>query len=178
MDRLTPAQSETIARFVQKWGKPDMSNEASRREWTRKLAETFRARFGPEWGHKSTTPSSPPSKDAIARKDGASLTAYDTQLSDGTIMLNPDPIDITGQTFLPVTSYDWTGGGPVEPEPEPQPEPEPAPDAILTRLDAILAELKAQRAAVESAVEEIKKGSDALKSGLVDALKNGLKIRF
>lgn len=41
-------------------------DDDQRRQLTRKIAEQIRFEFGPRWGTKSTTPSHPQSKDAIA----------------------------------------------------------------------------------------------------------------
>lgn len=55
-------------------------DDDQRRQLTKKIAEQFRFEFGPKWGTKSTTPSHPQSKDAIAYDNGdGTIDVWDWQ---------------------------------------------------------------------------------------------------
>lgn len=61
-----------------RFGYLNFGSDDDRRQWTRMVAEQAVYEFPNEgWGHKSSTPSHPPSKDAIARRTGNLIEAWD-----------------------------------------------------------------------------------------------------
>lgn len=79
-------------------------DDDARRQLARKIAEQVRFELGPNWGHKSADPGRPPSKDAIAFKDGTIFVGWD--LFNGATRVpfaDPESIDLTGQHFIDVS---------------------------------------------------------------------------
>lgn len=92
--------------------------EDERRLLTFKIAQTFTARFGPEWGTKRTTINHPPSKDALARiaSDGY-LDIWDWQNGSTRLPLAKDghPPDYAhvAHVFIKTPALDWLADVPV-----------------------------------------------------------------
>lgn len=139
-----------------------------RRTLTKMMAETFAARFGPQWGTKSTTPSHPQSKDALAyRHDSGSVDVFDwqngatrkPQVRDGMPPSAADArvsaTDQTPQHFIFVEPKDHLAD--VRPEPEPPQEPhQPPTDVDLTDiLGMITLSQEPIRAALDSLSHDI-----------------------
>ena len=80
---------------------------------------------GQGWGWKSASPSSPPSKDAIALKVGDRLYSWD-HIDGATreLKLGGKADDITGHHFIVVEGKDHLG----TPQPPPDNPPQPSPD--------------------------------------------------
>lgn len=81
-------------------------SDDDRRVLTRKIAEQFVFEFGPDYGCKSSTPTNPQSKDAIAKRENNRLYSWDWQ--NGTtrepqVKVGSVAEDITGQFFIAVT---------------------------------------------------------------------------
>jgi hypothetical protein len=113
----------TIQLFVGTFGIPqgdgsDHWTEAELRPWMHRLWEQLRFSHGPTWGGKSTSPTSPPSKDAIAyQPDPSQLHVWDilTGASSGSPTLSSDPsyYNVPDQHFIEVDAVDHLE--PVEP---------------------------------------------------------------
>lgn len=135
-------------------------HDEQRRHLTQLIVEQTVFSFpGQGWGWKSADPNRPPSKDAIAKKDGARLLAFD--LFDGGTrkpIQRPDAIDITGQHFIPIIGVNHLGGvkpDPVEPDPV-KPPPDPVDlSPFLARLTAVENALRRDNAILLRAVESI-----------------------
>ena len=108
-------------------------NDDARREFTRRTAQTLKARYPEEgWAHKSASPDRPPSKDAVVDKD---MRYYDILSGAGTA--SPTPCWVTGdlipdQHRIDVEAFDWLAG-----TPDPPPAP-PDPGNWDEKLDEIL----------------------------------------
>lgn len=116
-------------------------NDENRREWTRRVAETLKAKCPAEpWGAKRADPGRPLSKDVIAL-DRNPLVGVELLIGAGTASPLPEwvEIDLTGQTFVPVTARDWLGG-----TSGPEPDPEPGDlEARVERLEQVVAKVRA-----------------------------------
>lgn len=110
-------------------------DDATRRVWLLKLAQTFKAKFG-GWGTKKNGANSPQSTDALARWIAGTLWAFDTTLGTTPLRLNPNAEgeDITGQNFIEVEAHDWLATAPPQP---PDPEPPPTDPDLSARVDKI-----------------------------------------
>ncbi len=136
-------------------------NDDARREFTRRVAQTLKARFPAEgWAHKRASATRPPSKDAIV--DGAAdmVDILTGAATDHPVPCWRDAGPLGGQVRIEVPAKDWLAAAPVpEPEPDPDPEPEPAPvckaDDVVRVLTPVLADLAARLAALEAAVRAI-----------------------
>lgn len=95
-------------------GVPGTVQDDNCRAWCRALAETISFFHGDDWGHKSTSSSSPASKDVIAWRQGSQLHGYDvlTAAGSGAPSLSNPPgwIDITGQFFIDVPAVNHFTG--------------------------------------------------------------------
>lgn len=160
-------------------GGPNPADEAFEnrcRAWTKGLAQQIVFSTGDRtWGCKNAGGGRPPSKDAIAHQNGATLFGYDTLFGVGTgsPSLNPNPVgeDITGQTFMPVEPVDYLGG--AQP---PGPGPDPGDDELEARVRALEVKVAQQQSDI-----------DQLRSGLVgmherldasDEANNELRLRL
>lgn len=108
-----------------------VTQEGPMREWSQKLAEQLLFSFpGERWGCKSTRPGSTQSFDVIAREAGGRLWGYDLAFDGGAsharLNTHPQPMDLTGQAFIPVFATNHLG----RPQPQPQPDPGPGPTPI------------------------------------------------
>lgn len=104
--------------------------DAQRRSLSRMMAEQTRFELGPTWGHKSASPTRPPSKDAIAAREGGRLWVWDWQ--NGTsravqVRAGSEGEDVTGQHFIDVSPGHDHLGVRVRPAPGPTPPPPPVP---------------------------------------------------
>jgi hypothetical protein len=148
-DRVLQIVRELYARHKTLAEGPD----DQRRLLTRMVAEQVRLELGPAWGHKSADPTRPPSKDAIAKREGSTLLAWD--LFDGTTrepFSDPDSIDITGQHFIDVSpGHNYLGVIPPplddddDPDDEPEPDPHPELAKIQQELSALHGEFNVMR---------------------------------
>jgi hypothetical protein len=173
--KLSTSVKETIVRFAAKF--PLATNDEESRVWTHKLAQQLAFSFPSEgWGHKSAGGGRPHSADCIAIK--APFVGWDVISGGGApgakLQLESDSIDLSGQEFEPVEAVNHIAPAPVDPPIVPPVTPPASNEAVIERLDAILAEVKAQRIAVERFTVEVK---SALPS-LLDFITKGIKIRF
>lgn len=114
VDQIPPAVWATVRRFVAAypWPRGDGSEVyiQSLRAWTRRLTEQLRHTHGPEWGHKSTSPSAPASKESIARKIGDDLHVWDMLIgaASGQPVLSghPSHYHVNDQHFIHVNPVD------------------------------------------------------------------------
>lgn len=125
-------------------------SDDERRALTTMIAETFCARFGPDWGTKATTARHPRSKDAIAhRGPQGTIDVWDwqngatraPQIRDGQPPTYPDARTGPGgppQFFVEVAPVDHLAPPPTPDPPKPPDQPStPAPpkrDEQLERL--------------------------------------------
>lgn len=115
---------KVIVQMYNKFGSLNHQGDDMRRKWTRMTAEQLVYTFGEGsgWGHKASSETNPPSKDAIAQKqpDGR-LFGWDV-IKGGTFELIKEGMfhDITGQHFIKVPPVDHLKGG-TAPTPEPPP---------------------------------------------------------
>jgi len=91
-------------KFPAPWGPPGESQDAQCRAWTARLAAQVAFSLGSQWGHKSTSPGGPLSKDVIARRNlDGTLDGWDVLSAAGggqpTIPDPPSWVDLSGQTF-------------------------------------------------------------------------------
>lgn len=146
---------EILEKMYEKFGHMNFEGVEMRRKWTRMVTEQLVYTFGKGsgWGHKSSSPTNPPSKDAIAQqqKDGK-LFGWDIiNGTDLTLIKEGIFHDITGQHFIEVEAVDHlnSGGEPPAPPPLPQPPTEcqckdaigrvaSAVDALSVRLSELL----------------------------------------
>lgn len=131
---------------------PDLvvGDDDARRLLIRKIAEQIAFELGPAWGTKASSPTNPPSKDAIALQENGALYAWDL-INGASRQPNqfPESMTITGQYFIAVTPTDHLGVQSAPSTPE-----TPAPitcqfdlTAVFARLDTLdsrLADLYAQ----------------------------------
>lgn len=108
-----------------------VTQEGPMREWTQLLAEQFAFSFpGETWGCKSTSRGGTQSFDVMARQAGGRLWGYDLAFDAGSsrarLDMSPDPMDLTGQAFIPVTPKNHLGSTPPTPGPTPTPTPPPS----------------------------------------------------
>jgi hypothetical protein len=191
-----PARVDAIAQALYDRNKPlAHGNDDQRRALTKMVAEQVTCELGPRWGWKSSTPSNPPSKDAIARHAGdphsGPLDGWD--LFDGSSRkpirggIYHDLSKPKRQHFIPVSKVDHLAVGCLTPTPppDPDPEPEPPPPTDPTALLAILAEVKAINAKLEAYMQADAARDEALRSELKAAIEElnrqvaaGIKIRF
>jgi hypothetical protein len=111
-------------------------NDDACRLWTQRCAEQFAFSFPDEgWGWKAASPSRPPSTDVIATE--RPFIGYDLIPNQGTagqsLAENPSPIDLAGQSFIPVIPRDHLGTAVVQP-PVPGPVPGPVPTPTPCRF--------------------------------------------
>jgi len=144
MKRLTPEQQTLIAQFAEKF--PIPSTDEGCREWTGKLAQQFCFSFGALWGHKRADPGRPLSTDVIAYRDATTFIGYDILYNAGLpevrLLTNPDPIDLTGQTFIAVPPVNHLGTIPIEELPLPVCQFRPLDiQPLLDRLVALEAKI-------------------------------------
>ncbi len=95
--------------------------EDDRRRLTMLMAQQIRFELGASWGTKSSSPTNPPSKDALVFKSGLVFLAFDWQ-NGGTREPQRPPLqtDITGQHFIAVDPINHLAvGGDVAPAPTP-----------------------------------------------------------
>lgn len=146
-------------------------NDTQRAKLTRMMAEQIRFELGPKWGHKSASPTRPPSADGIAAQEGGRLYVWDWQ--HGTtraILVRPGQAgeDITGQHFIDVSPGKNHLGEPIPPvEPAPTPGTPPTPDPPPLPLDvtAIIAKVQeivfGLRADVQTLTTELRRLNDS-----------------
>lgn len=120
MTEWTHDHQELLERFARKF--PPPMSEADARQWTRSLAEQFRSSFpAAGWGTKRADPGRPPSTDCICTQ--VPFTGFDVIISQGqwdqSIAKYPEPLDLTGQVFIPVPPVNHLGSLPVPEPPEP-----------------------------------------------------------
>lgn len=128
---------------------PSEAKDGMFRDWCIDLAEQVAFSYpGHGFGVKRADPNRPISKDTIAQQVGSVLWAWDLFTGVGTattaVVPNPDAMDISGQTFVPVEAVDHLGGSPPPIPPDP-----PAPtcryqETDLTPILERLAELEQQ----------------------------------
>ena len=139
----------------------DNWTDENRRLWMRKVIEqVVYDHPGEGWGWKSTTPTSPPSKDAIVKREGG-LTYYFDLVNGSTRQVNaPGRMSLlTNQHFIEVAGVDHLGTPkpPQKPPAEPPSEPPPQPptacqcDEKLLVLGEALSELSRRLGALEDA---------------------------
>lgn len=133
-------------------------DDDQRRQLTQKIAEQVRFSKGSDWGWKKA--SGPPSKDAIAKKEGGFLHGFDLFAGDTRKPHDrPMSIDITAQTFIEVQPVNHLDQVVVTPPPSPPP---PLDNGAMKRL-AALEEAVAKLLAVDNEVTEVfEKLSDAI----------------
>lgn len=125
------------------FGLPALDSETAR-AWTRALAEQFKFAFPKEgWGHKQADPGRPPSTDCIATQ--SPFTGYDVIISQGSsaqaLAHMPEPINLTGQVFIPVEATDHMSAGVAAAEPAyPYPDEPTTGKAYQTRVKATYTE--------------------------------------
>ncbi len=170
--RLTTDQQGLIAQFAERFPLPSTDpqipldqREQACRDWTHRFAQQFRFAYGATWGHKRADPGRPLSSDVIAFWDGRQCLGYDVIVNAGvpgqTLNANPDPIDLTGQTFVVVEPVDHLGGTPG-PSPDPVPTPQPAAwqfqptdmGPFVTAIEALTARMALLEAAVDDQVPD------------------------
>lgn len=126
------------ARYVSKYpvpqGSPGAAHEERCRQWSIRFAEQCAFSLpGQGYGMKRASPSRPISKDTLSQKTDVHFVAWDMLHGTGTghptVAPDPSSMDITGQTFVPVTPADHLGGAapPVEPPTTPPTPPSSAP---------------------------------------------------
>jgi hypothetical protein len=123
-------------------------SEDQRRELTLKIAETFCAHYGPDWGTKSTYESYPQSKDAIAfRYSDGTIAVFDWQNGTSREVSVQDgqapSYDHLAQFFRAVSPVDHLADGQTAPPPPPAPPAVPTPPAVgvpawVTRLHKLI----------------------------------------
>lgn len=126
----TAQHRQELKRFHAAFGLPSLSGDAAR-AWTQSLAEHFAYVFNRPaetglpsvvWGTKRGDPGRPRSTDVICTR--TPFIGYDVILNQGlahqSIILDPDPLDLTGQVFIPVTAKNHLG---VVDPPAPPPPP-------------------------------------------------------
>ncbi len=131
---LPPLVKDTRDRFVAAFPVPHIVTgetlaafEDRCRDWCWELAEQvhFDTR-DPRYGVKSSSPTNPQSKDALAFNTPP-LIAWDLLLGVGTgaptLVADPQSVSIPDQTFIPVPAVDHLEDTPVPPTPEPGPLP-------------------------------------------------------
>lgn len=122
---LPVSVQKVLIAMYEKYGFMNHQGEERRREWTRMVCEQLVYTFGvgSGWGHKASSPTNPPSKDAIAQeqKNGV-LYGWDI-VAGGSFDLIPEGIfhDITGQYFIRVSPVNHLAG--EMPSPTPPAEP-------------------------------------------------------
>lgn len=168
--KLSADAQALIARFAVRFPLPPTNpqipvdqREQACRDWTHLLAQQFRFAFGATWGHKRADPGRPLSSDVIAFWDGRQFLGYDVIVNatapNQALNANPDPMDLTGQTFVPVEPVDHLGGAPG---PSPGPEPTPTPQPVACQFQptdmgpfvAAIEALTARVALLEAAVDD------------------------
>lgn len=124
---------------------PDLAHgsDDDRRALTMKMAQQCRYELGSIWGTKSSSASSPQSKDVICTR--VPFVGWDT-LNGATREANqyPSEIDLTGQYFIEVTPVDHLGD---------DSGPPPEDDEIMQKLDKIeqdITEIKSEMDKVEN----------------------------
>lgn len=139
-------------------------DDDQRRALTLMIAQQCRFELGESWGTKSADSGRPPSKDAIAQQQGATLWGWDT--INGTTRepnMFPDGEDITGQHFIAVQPVDHLGGTEIPPPPQP---PQPP-----TECHCDMGPLTAAVGHLEEAVARLAAKCEVVQLGVDDALK-------
>lgn len=126
----TEKEQLLLERFDAAFPAPHDDNNC--RIWTKQLAEQFAYTFpAAGWGTKSGGNGRPPSTDVICTR--APFVGYDVLVSQGTpeqsLAKYPEPLDLSGQTFIPVSPVNHLGAAPV---PVPPPVGYPYPDEATT----------------------------------------------
>jgi hypothetical protein len=148
--RLPDAAQNIVVALYQQNINLANGDDDQRRRLTSKIAETVRFTLGPSWGWKSAGSGRPPSKDAIAVMQGASLLGFDL-FNGGTREPNdhPESEDITGQQFIAVPPVNHL----ADTAPGPTPTPTPAPTGVTrAELETAISDAK-QALRVEFEVE-------------------------
>lgn len=148
--KLPDPVKATIQAFVTRFGLPSPATEDEARAWTQRVAEQVRFSHGPTWGHKKAAPDRPHSADVIARQEVDRLLGWDLLFSAGSpqqaFIVDPESMDITGQTFESVEAVDYLGGT------APPPEPGGGDSECCTVLLATLQDMQHRLALLEQAV--------------------------
>jgi hypothetical protein len=136
----TAAHQSTLEAFDRRFPAPREDNAC--RAWTMKLAEQFAYTFpAAGWGTKSAGGGRPPSTDVICTQ--SPFVGYDVLVGQGTtrqaLARDPDPLDLTGQSFIPVVATNHLAGAQPGPTPPPSGCEFPPRDqglVFFTALDA------------------------------------------
>jgi hypothetical protein len=157
---LTDAQQAVIRAFAAAYPVPTTGDDAAR-DWTHRLCEQLAFSCPADgWGHKRADPTRPHSADCIAIR--APFVGWDIIDSAGTpqaaLRLGGQSLDLSGQTFEPVTPTNHLAD---DPPPPPPPPPTDCPceeqlNVIIAQLHQINATLVTQQAAVVQATNELR----------------------
>jgi len=156
--QLPQKVQEILEKMYQKFGWMNFEGIEMRRKWTRMTAEQLVYTFGKGsgWGHKASTETSPPSKDAIAQqqKDGK-LFGWDIiNGTDLSLIKEGMFYDITGQYFIEVPAVDHldSGSSPQPPAPVPAPPAECQCEDALRRMASAIDALSVRLSELQSGV--------------------------
>lgn len=189
---MTREEFELLQRYAKAYPPPqaEESNKAHQdacRQWTRRAAEQFEFTFlTPEYGHKSSNPTSDPSKDAIVKRIDGRMFYIDTLLGAGTgkprVISSPGTWkDITGQHFIKVDPINHLAPPVVVTPPPPVVVPPPPVEVkpvinIEVKLDAVAAELAKLDARFEQVVNKLDDVMKAVQQGIVDVKQHRFKV--
>jgi hypothetical protein len=133
---LRPEVQDKIAEFVNKFPLPSTTEESQ--QWTHSLCQQLKFSYPNEgWGHKSAGPGRPHSSDVICLS--SPFIGWDIINNAGSpqakLNLNAESIDLSGQIFEQVTSYDYLGSS--VPVPPPIGTIDEKLNYIIAKLDAL-----------------------------------------
>ena len=128
----TPDLSSLLQQFAAEYPAPT-AGDNSARDWILNFAQQVCYSLGGYYGTKSTSASSPQTKDVLAYRTSTNLYGWDLLYASGSsdcrVVFNPETMDITGQTFIPVEPINHLALDPPTPPPVP-----PVPDAVHSTL--------------------------------------------
>lgn len=163
--KLEPSVLTVVRQFAAQYpvpsGGPNPADEAFENQcrlWTKMLAEQIAFSFpGQGFGTKNAGGGRPQSKDSLARFANGRLINYDMLGGVGTgsptLLMDPDGVDITGQTFIPVTPINHLATVPP-PVPPTQPPVPPIPPTQVVDLKPVLDAIEVLSARIEQLREK------------------------
>jgi hypothetical protein len=128
----------TFAAMHPSWVANDVGDPSPRFQLNQLLAEQVCFELGASWGMKRAGEGRPVSSDVLARwEQSGALTGWDWEVNhNGSVEQFPPSMDLTGQTFVPVTCQNHF----ESPAPKPSPTPTPVTELskVLEKLDQII----------------------------------------
>jgi hypothetical protein len=158
-----PQRAQDILNTLNEWYPGRVQDDTGPRlAFNRMFAEQVCFELGTNYGMK-TSAGGTLASDVLARHEP--FIGWDWEVShNGSVVQFPPAIDLTGQTFIPVTCTDHLSTGTTPPHGDPPPDTESTPTLgqVLARLDLIAAMVDADARAGETRYLDLSKQHKAL----------------